>query len=246
LQKLGVKIHVLEYTADIWCRDYMPVPVNAHRMVQFKYEPSYLKDFPHLRTCPEKVLEPFDWSLETSSINLDGGNVLRFNERVLVSDRVFDENPHQSKTALLNTLEKTLQAEIILIPQIKSELTGHVDGMVRFIDSSTLLVNDRTKEFKYWVKSMEELSKKWQLTLVDMPLFHKPIKGFPHNALGCYLNYLELSTAILMPVFEAGGPLNESAFENLTKAFPNKQVYTIEATDLARYGGVLNCATWTV
>lgn len=245
LTEIGFQMGTLEKTADIWCRDYMPVPTADGRLVQFQYTPSYLKKHPSFKTNPKNVWKNMGLAIEESSIVLDGGNVLRCESRVLISERVFDENPNWSRVKLLDALEKDLQAEILIFPQIESDLTGHVDGMARFINPSTLLVNDRGKEFKYLVKKLESFAKRHQITLVDMPFFHKSIKSYPHNALGCFLNYLELPQAIVMPAFEVGGAINNQALEKLIQVFPSKKIYAVDASDLAIYGGVFNCVTWS-
>jgi agmatine deiminase len=245
LMHIGASLKELENTADVWCRDFMPIKTGDGRFVQFRYDPSYLKGFPALQTNPELVWNSLGLSVEKSPIFLDGGNVLRCENLVLISDRVFDENLNHSKTELLNTLEKSFNAEILIFPQVKSDLTGHVDGLARFINPSTILINDRLKEYKYWARLVEKFAKEHQLTLVDMPFFHKSVKGFPHNALGCYLNYLELPNDIVMPVFEVGGDINDSALNKLEEVFPNKKIHPVEATELALHGGVFNCATWS-
>ena len=43
LEKNRVKFCLLKGTKDIWCRDYMPVQTKSGKLVQFRYEPSYLK-----------------------------------------------------------------------------------------------------------------------------------------------------------------------------------------------------------
>ena len=57
LQKRGIPYGYLSGTKDIWCRDYMPIQVNAERFVFFKYTPDYLQDKAGLKiqTNPEDV-----------------------------------------------------------------------------------------------------------------------------------------------------------------------------------------------
>lgn len=44
LKKHGVDYRLLKGTKDIWCRDYMPIQTESGKLIQFRYEPSYLKD----------------------------------------------------------------------------------------------------------------------------------------------------------------------------------------------------------
>ena len=55
----GVPIEVIPGTADIWCRDYMPIQLDQDRFCQFVYAPDYLRGYEHLITPPEKCRLPF-------------------------------------------------------------------------------------------------------------------------------------------------------------------------------------------
>ena len=41
---------LLDGTRDVWVRDFMPVRTGSGKLVSFRYEPSYLKSDPDLRT----------------------------------------------------------------------------------------------------------------------------------------------------------------------------------------------------
>ena len=43
LKKHNVEYRLLKGTKDIWCKDYMPIQNESGKLVQFRYEPSYLK-----------------------------------------------------------------------------------------------------------------------------------------------------------------------------------------------------------
>ena len=43
LKKHGVEYRLLKGTKDIWCKDYMPIQTESGKLIQFRYEPSYLK-----------------------------------------------------------------------------------------------------------------------------------------------------------------------------------------------------------
>src|SRR5687768_8332324 len=93
LDKHRVHNGLLKGTKDIWCRDYMPVQIQENQFVQFRYEPSYLKECLHLQSIPKAVLAHNDIQARYSDINLDGGNVLRWSDRAIITDRIFEENP---------------------------------------------------------------------------------------------------------------------------------------------------------
>ena len=45
LADASINYGLLDYTNDIWCRDYMPVGRRKGKYLLFNYDPSYLK--PH-------------------------------------------------------------------------------------------------------------------------------------------------------------------------------------------------------
>ena len=55
LEKHSIKYSFLKATKDIWCRDYMPIQIEKGKFVQFRYEPSYLKDDLELQSDPKEV-----------------------------------------------------------------------------------------------------------------------------------------------------------------------------------------------
>ena len=128
----NIPYRFLPNTKDIWVRDFMPVRTGSGKLVSFRYEPSYLKNDPVLRTDFRKDLAPqLGLPVTYSNISLDGGNVVfsPSGARVLISDRVFSENPEYPSAALVHELSELLEAEVLIIPSLKSDMTGHADGM---------------------------------------------------------------------------------------------------------------------
>lgn len=128
LDLFNVKYKLLNNTKDIWLRDFMPVKTKLGKYVSFRYEPSYLADAPQLRTNFKTDIAP-NYKVENliySDINLDGGNVVfsQSKEKVIISDRVFSENPSKSKAELKAELEKLLEANVLIIPSLNSDMTN--------------------------------------------------------------------------------------------------------------------------
>jgi len=67
----------------------------------------------------------------------------------------------------------------------------------------------------------------------------------PSNAIGVYVNYLEVSNLIVLPVFEVEGNKDAEAIAAFKQIFPDKIIEVINFNDVALEGGVLNCSTWT-
>ena len=255
LTAILVKHHVnyswIKGTNDIWCRDYMPVQTESGKFIQFTYDPSYLKgkkEWEESRSDVKKVCKMNGIDATYSDINLDGGNVLICDKRAIISDRIYTENPNYDKDTLEKKLSELLDCEIIIIPALKSQeedLTGHADGMVRFVDRNTILGNERLpNEYKYMKDGLQKAIDTYNLTYIDVPFFEDKDPKYPSSAIGIYVNYLEVNNLIVVPVFNHEE--DEKAVDIIQKAFPNKIIETINYDDVAKEGGLLNCTTWVV
>ncbi len=240
LDLFNIKYKLLNNTKDIWARDYMPVKTKSGKYISFRYEPSYLADDSQSRTNFKTDIAPsfkVD-NLVYTDINLDGGNVVfsPSKEKVIISDRVFSENPEYDKNTLLLELEKMLEASLIIIPSLKSDMTGHADGMVRFVGENTAIVNAPLSPYGFETKVKESLQN-LGIEVVDFPYFYS--KG--NSAVGCYLNYLETEKSIFLPVF--GVDTDNEAIE-LAKNIFDKTIIPVNINEIAEYGGLLNCISW--
>ena len=246
LDRHQVSYSFLKGTKDIWCRDYMPVRLESGKLIQFRYEPSYLMEdskYEAIRSDVQDVCKQNNISPQVSNINLDGGNVLICDGRAIISNRVFSENPDIDKESLIKELSSLLECEIIIIPAINDDFTGHADGMVRFVDRNTILGNDRAKEYKYWRDGISDVLAQYHLNYIDVPFFEdKGDRKHKDSAIGVYVNFLELNNLIIAPVFNR--EMDREAIDVLKKAFPHKPIETIDYSDVALEGGLLNCTTW--
>lgn len=236
----GVQYKLLDGTRDIWLRDFMPVKTKSDKYISFRYEPGYLKDNPELRTDYRREIAP-SLSLENliySDINLDGGNIVfsPARETAVISDRIFMENWDHSSAELVQELEQLLEARVIIIPSLRSDMTGHADGMVRFIDENTA-VGNTSKSLFGLEAHIKTVLRNHGIEVYDFPYFGS--KG--GSAIGCYLNFLETESAIFLPVF--GVDMDKKAVDTANHIF-NKTLAPININEISEDGGVLNCISW--
>ena len=241
LSDSGEKYTLFDGAKDIWARDYMPVKTKSGKYVSFRYEPSYLADDPQLRTNFKTDIAPhFTLPVTYSNINLDGGNVVfsPSKTKAVITDRVFSENPGYAKSTLLTALGELLEAEIIIIPSLTSryDMTGHADGVVRFIDENTVIGNASPYKNGYEQKVKRAL-KKHGISVVDFPYFD----SVDISAVGSYLNYLETEKHIFLPIF--GSVQDETAVKRAKEIF-DKKIVAVNINSIAEKGGVLNCISW--
>ena len=240
LSDCNEKFTLFDGAMDIWARDYMPIKTKSGKYISFRYEPSYLADDPQLRTNFKTDIAPsfkVD-NLVYSDINLDGGNVVfsPSKEKVIISDRVFSENHGISEAELTAKLEKLLEASVLIIPSLKSDMTGHADGMVRFVDENTVVTNAPLSPYGFETKVKKSLQN-YGFSVIDFPYFYS--KG--DSAVGCYLNYLATEKSIFLPVFDVD--TDNEAIE-LAKNIFDKTIIPVNINEIAEYGGLLNCISW--
>lgn len=237
----GEKFSLFDGAKDIWARDYMPVKTQSGKYVSFRYEPGYLADAPQIRTDFKADIAPhFTLPVTYSDINLDGGNVVFSPSRTkaVITDRVFAENPDMDESAVLTGLAALLEAEIIVIPSLapRNDMTGHADGVVRFVDENTAVGNASPYKNGYEQKVKQALGKHG-IAVIDFPYFDSAGK----SAVGSYLNYLETETHLFLPVF---GDARDAAAVKCAKQIFSKEIIAVNINGIAAKGGVLNCISW--
>jgi agmatine deiminase len=249
LKKHSINSNVIEDTKDIWARDYMPVQIDTNRFIQFRYVPSYLATDLHLQSNPQAVCKSNGFTPVYSDINLDGGNIVKWTDKVMLTDRIFSENPqYTNRKQLISEIEKKINAEVFLIPQIKSDITGHVDGLVRFYDEKTIIGNNLKDEYKYWGNAMKKVIQQYGFEYIDMPVFDykAKYKNKRISAIGCYMNYLEVGNLIIFPVFDLEGNKDVEAYDLISGLYPDKIIEGININDIAFEGGLMNCISWNI
>ena len=156
--------------------------------------------------------------------------------QVIISDRVFLENPGCNREELTAKLSELLEAQLIIIESAKSDLTGHADGMVRFLDEQTLLINRTDCK-----KGLEQRQEK-QLVSLGFKVIKFPYKqAHGDSAKGSYLNYLETDKNIFLPMFDILE--DEIALKTAEELF-TKKVVPVKIAAISEEGGVFNCISW--
>ena len=233
-------------TKDIWAVDYMPIQIGTDRFVQFRYNPDYLQSKTQRKTITDvdSVCESMGLKPLKSEIVLDGGNVIRTNGKAIVCDKVFKENPDIPEKELIRQLKDALEIEkLFFVPWDKSECTGHADGMVRFIDNDTVLINDYSREKPEFQRVFRMALHNAGLEWIEIP--HNPYENEKSaSAEGIYLNYLQMKQAIIVPTFRREE--DDEAVKILENVFRGQTITTVDSSEIAREGGILNCISWNI
>lgn len=244
LKALDISHSLLPETADVWARDYMPIQVREKKLVSFIYQPDYLEkeEYLHLQTNPEQVLSQLNIPFQKAPIKLDGGNVVCSRNKVILTDKVFQENPTFERSQLIAQMEALFETDLLyFIPRQPYDYLGHSDGMLRFLDEDTLLVNDYNRESKTFQKKLGKALSSFSLETLPYNIYKNKDTA---NALGTYINFLHMKQGIVLPTFKLKE--DEEAYKAVSQFFTGIPIDTIDCTILATHGGVLNCISWNI
>lgn len=229
-----------ESEKHVWARDYMPIQIEKDKFLRYRYEPDYLWGFEDY--IPDYLSIDNDLNLDciSTDIILDGGNVIKCGNKVIMTDKILKENRYRHKKNLISKLEDLLQAEIVLIPWDKYDEFGHADGMVRYIEGNRVLMNNYAKfDPLFRDKLISALVPHFK---VEEFFYYTPRRSQYSWA---YINFLQIGTTIFVP----GLGIDEDllAMEKTQAIYPNNKVIMIdECQDLVRDGGALNCISWNI
>ena len=242
LDDLLIEWQFLPGTNDIWCRDFMPLVLDDDRFLLYRYYPNYLlskeTDKCYI-TDAAKVCKGINLSCVKTDLIIDGGNMVRAGNYLIMTEKIFFENPHLKVSEVTEEMERLTNLKLLLLPWDREEKYGHSDGIVRCINSQTVLMTNYGDFDKSYADEFEKRLKS-----------HFEVKtlkyNVPHlNSLSwAYINYLEVGNIIIVPAL--GIPEDRQAMTQIKKVFPHKFVVQIRMEEIVKQGGALNCLTWTL
>ena len=244
-EKSGVKWQFLDHTKEVWARDYMPLHLGDGKYVSFNFFPDYLSvNKGKYITCQEHVIRNMNINLVANlNIKLDGGNVVRCGDKTIMTDKIISENSTIRPLKLIETIENTLNTELILIPWDMEEPFGHADGMVAYIGDGTLLMNNYGqigKEAKPFCLRLHKILDS------HFDVIELSYSGRLRKDAWCYLNYVETPRTVIIPGLskDLDCDNDRSAVKEFSVIFPKKEVIQVYAAPLVKHGGAFHCVTW--
>ena len=247
LNECKINFALIPHTKDVWAVDYMPIQIAGNKFVQFTYNPIYLKPKKYLPTISDvdKICATMGLAPLKTNIVLDGGNVVRSAHKAIMTDRIFRENPLYERKQLIKKLHELLKIDkLYFVPEQPGDFTGHSDGMVRFINEDTVMINDYSNEKKEWFKRAFEIA--IHNTGLNYDTLPYAVEDNETNmqANGDYINYLQMQNCIIVPTFNKNS--DEAAVSKLEEIFAGQTIKTIDCNEIANDGGVLNCISWNI
>lgn len=229
-----------ERMEHIWARDYMPIQLEKNLFLQYDYRPDYLQGYPRFIPDYKKICRDLGLNCISTDIVLDGGNVIKCGNKVIMTDKIFKENPRYGMSELLDALENLFFAEVVVIPWDRYEMYGHADGMVRFIGGNRVLLNNYVNFAPGLHKRLlDALSDHFEVTTLN---YHA---GRQSSFAWAFLNFLQVKDCIFVPWI----PIIEhhEAQSQIQQSFPDYKIIFVDgAEEIIREGGALNCVTWNI
>lgn len=217
----------------------MPVQCAPDCYVAYRYEPDYLRGQSQYITNWKHVIAPSSISYVNSGLILDGGNIIPCGNKVILTEKVFSENPSMLPMQVIHRLDEAFQAETVIIPWDRNEPYGHADGMVRYIgDGKVLMTNYCDFDTDLRKKMLDALQPHFEV--VEL---HYDVEK-PHKWNWSYINFLLADRKLFLPRLNT--PEDEQACAQIGAALgiPRKHIELVDISGILRHGGGLNCISW--
>ncbi|MDE6646255.1 MAG: agmatine deiminase family protein [Prevotella sp.] len=252
----------LENTNNVWARDYMPVQITANRFWKYVYNPNYLQSKTNLPTITDfnnvksDIRNQYFSTSKKSEIIADGGNVVKCDSYIIMTDKVFVEAKNITKDISWITLRKELGVDVVIIPRNPADRLGHADRTVRYAGPNRVLFrapqDEEDKEF------MDDVIQQFKRQKPDVEVFQLDFSSVkkPDRNNWCYISFLRVGNHIVVPqlseenVYTGKFELVEEdsiALEQLHQIFPQCTIQGLQMRHfIERSYGALNSLTWTI
>ena len=256
----GYEFEELE-TSNIWVRDFMPIKTNGS-YTKFGYS-GYLpstdgKSYPQLSFSSD-IWRPF-CDVE-SPLVLDGGNVEMNDQTVIFSDILLKHNQKYDYHKMVSALEEVFDREVMFLPVEPYDDLGHIDGIARFVDEKTVLVNEypssmgfEYEEYQNRVRDRLKLNGFNIVPLVNaydkMPkMTEKQFRvKYPDGdswnpGFGYFINFLKVGNLLFIPTFNIKE--DNEAYKVFSSCFPECEIIPVVCSEVSLEGGLVHCISWT-
>ena len=205
----------------LWARDYMPITVDTTGgMELFEYNPDYLRAPRYAEYKPDIafIMDEMGITPFHHHIIVDGGNILTDKKgRVYMTDKVFLENANIPRKELIKSLKRTLNTRSIkFVHWDKSDMYGHVDGMMAIADDDSL-ITDLSWEYLNFLRVGNKIFMAQLGKPSDEPAFKRIQEAFP-NCIVYPIKYVQSLTRL-------GGGLHCATWNTVEKCYQNAKVF---------------------
>lgn len=259
LQKRGrttlERVRFLDIAADdIWVRDYGPFVGHQADSALGVISATYAT---HTRypqagddAMPRHFAAHHDLPVREIPLTTEGGNFITDGQGTLLMTRkVLESNPQLTPQMLEALLHEYFDFEkLILTPYLTFETTGHVDMLVKLIDSQTILISaPNTLSARGRLQATLDLfrhatnaqGQRYKIELVPtLPIYYN---WFFYPIRRSYTNALTVNGRLLVPIY--GMPQDADALAIYRRIAPGFEIIPIDCKLGANGGGAVHCMT---
>lgn len=234
-------------TDDIWIRDYGPVTgfdADANRiMFASRYDPPPAMPNQLDGAVPQALATEFDAELRKIDWHWEPGNFWTSGAGAhFVTDGIFDRNPALSRGEVLARIETAFSTDkIVVLPRLRSEITGHVDLVMKLIGPDQALVPAGGPNEEIFAAVSHTLNTHG-IEITPLPAVPS-IWNFGFQVWPSHTNALTVNGHILVPTY--GLPSDEEALHAYDRAGAGT-VVPVESSVLSRAGGAVHCVTMQI
>lgn len=244
MEQEGLAMPLPTFSKYIWCRDYMPIQVGERDFVGYRFSPDYLRNDRRYRrfVCDgQSLMQGYMQKDYMRHIDLvvDGGNVVKCGDTVVMTEKVFYENADKSRAVVERLLRDAFRCDLLFLPWDREEVFGHSDGIVHYADGDRVLM---TNYEDFSPRMAREISRRLEKRFDVVHLRYRSKRK--HMRSWAYINFLQVGQHIFVPQLDAEE--DEQAIEQIGAVFPDSKMVELPALDAVRRGGALNCLTWNV
>ena len=249
---------------DSWARDHGPISVmqnNELLLLDFQFNGWGGKYESGLDNVISQLIQQqagFKCEFNTLPLILEGGSIESDGDGTLLTTKQCLLTPTRNPQLNQQAIEKILQTEFGIERFLwlsEGHLAGddtdaHIDTLARFCNPETIAYcscNDSNDEHYAGLKAMENQLQAMR-TRNNQPykLIPLPIPAARHADDGrrlpaTYANFLIINNAVLLPIYNDKN--DTIAIQNLTQAFPQHSIETIDCSAIIKQYGSLHCLT---
>jgi len=236
--------------STIWMRDTAGFNVGTH-IVKPIFKPKYYRKFydeaERIDSYMRIIHSILKIDMEQIPLIWDGGNLVSNGEVGFITEQILIDNKKtHTESQIKDLIKSALGIDPIFIPALSDDIFGHSDGFLSFLRKDSIAIasypkNWRRKEVSY-LRDIKSIVKKHVSNVIELKENpSEEMQGAIYSSKGNYVNLLTLGKYILVPSFQD----TEMENYNYDLLKPYGKIIPIDCNELAQFGGLLHCISFT-
>ncbi len=236
--------------SSIWLRDTAGFNMGTHIVKPIfkpKYYRKYYDEANNISQYMKVIHSILGVDMEKIPLIWDGGNLVTNGEVGFITEQIIHDNKKtHTEEKIKEIIKSHLDIEPIFLPVLPEDVFGHSDGYLAFLNTDTIAISVYPRNWKKkdrdYLQTIKTIVKRHISKVVEIKenLTGGVDEGIS-SAKGNYVNFLQLGKEIYMPSFGDG------EIEKWNKDVLSKygKVRMINCNELAQFGGLLHCISFT-